>query len=238
MADSLEHLEEMRASFLSDISHELRTPMTSISGFISGILDGTIPKERQTEYLELVLAESMRLSRLTSDMFEMTKMTSKGYKLSIKEFDLAETTRLCIIAAENELEKKGLSLNVDFEKDSVPVLAEADSIKRVIINLLDNAIKYSFPDTEIEIRIFTKDSHAVFEISNIGTGIDDADLPYIFDRFYKSDKSRNRENSGAGLGLSFVKNILTLHSQRITAKSVPISDSAKKTTFSFTLEKA
>ena len=136
------------------------------------------------------------------------------------------------------MEKKGLGLNVDFEAEAIPVLAEADSIKRVIINLLDNAIKYSFPDTEIEIRIFSKDSHAVFEISNIGTGIDEADLPYIFDRFYKSDKSRKHENSGAGLGLSFVKNILTLHSQKITAKSDPISDSAKKTTFTFTLERA
>ena len=238
MADSLEHLEEMRAGFLSDISHELRTPMTSISGFVSGILDGTIPKERQSEYLELVLEECTRLSRLTNDMFEMTKMSSHGYKLSINEFDLAEATRLCIISAENQLEKKGLELKVDFEAENIPVLAEADSIKRVIINLLDNAIKYSFENSEIEIRIFSQNNHAVFEISNIGTGIDDADLPYIFDRFYKSDKSRKHENSGAGLGLSFVKNILALHSQKITAKSVPISDSAKKTTFTFTLEKA
>ena len=238
MADSLEHLEEMRAGFVSDISHELRTPMTSISGFVSGILDGTIPKERQEEYLRLVLEESTRLARLTNEMFEMTKMSARDYKLSIKEFDLAETTRLSIISAEHELETKNLDLNVDFESESIPVLAEPDSIKRVIINLLDNAIKYSFENSEIEIRIFSQDNHIVFEISNVGTGIDEADLPYIFDRFYKSDKSRNREKSGAGLGLSFVKNILNLHSQQINVQSIPIGNSSKKTTFSFTLEKA
>ena len=238
MANSLEHLEDMRASFISDISHELRTPMTSISGFVSGILDGTVPKEKQTEYLQLVLEESQRLIRLTNDMFEMTKMSSHGYKLSIKRFDFAETIRLCIIAAEQKIEAKGLSLNVDFEEDSIFVLAEPDSIKRVIINLLDNAIKYSFEISEIEIKVFSQNAHIVFEISNTGTGIEETDLPYIFDRFYKSDKSRNREKSGAGLGLYFVKNILALHSQQITANSVLTGENTRKTTFSFTLEKA
>lgn len=238
MADSLEHLEEMRAGFISDISHELRTPMTSISGFVSGILDGTIPKERQNEYLELVLEESTRLVRLTNEMFEMTKMSSHGYKLSIKKFDLAEITRLCIIGAEKEIDAKRLDLSVDFEKENIYVLAEPDSIKRVIINLLDNAIKYSFENSRIDIKVFSQVEHIVFEISNIGTGIDDADLPYIFDRFYKSDKSRSRENGGAGLGLSFVKNILNLHSQQINVKSEQIDSLSRKTTFTFTLEKA
>ncbi len=238
MADSLEHLEEMRASFISDVSHELRTPMTSISGFISGILDGTIPKERENEYLKLVLDETTRLSRLTNEMFEMTKMSSRGYKLSIKRFDFAETIRLCIIAAEKEIDAKGLDLSVDFEAENIYVFAEPDSIKRVIINLLDNAIKYSFENSTIEIKVFSDSEHIIFEISNIGTGIDEADLPYIFDRFYKTDKSRNRENVGAGLGLSFVKNILNLHSQQINVKSVKTGNSSRKTTFSFTLEKA
>lgn len=238
MADSLEHLEDMRTSFISDISHELRTPMTSISGFVSGILDGTIPKEKQTEYLELVLEESNRLVRLTNDMFEMTKMSSHGYKLSIKRFDFAEAIRLCIIAAESQIDAKNLDLNVDFEQENIFVLAEPDSIKRVIINLLDNAIKYSFENSQIDIRVFSENTHIVFEISNIGTGIEDTDLPYIFDRFYKSDKSRNREKSGAGLGLFFVKNILTLHSQKINVKSVRSGENSKRTTFSFTLEKA
>lgn len=238
MADSLERLEEMRSTFVSDISHELRTPMTSISGFISGILDGTVPNEKQTEYLELVLEESRRLERLTNDMFEMTKISSHDYKLSVKKFDFAEMIRLCIIGAESKLDAKKLDLNIDFEQENIFALAEPDSIKRVIINLLDNAIKYSFDNSTIDIKVFSQNTQIVFEISNIGTGIDDADLPYIFDRFYKSDKSRNRESYGAGLGLFFVKNILTLHSQQIWAKSIPIGDNTRKTTFSFTLEKA
>ena len=237
MADSLERLEEMRAGFISDISHELRTPMTSISGFVSGILDGTIPPEREKEYLQLVLDESTRLSRLTNEMFEMTKMSSHNYKLSVETFDLAEMVRLCIIGAENEIDRKNLSLNVDFSQDKILVIAEPDSIKRVIINLLDNAIKFSYEGKEIGIKIFPNGKHVVFQISNIGTGIDEADLPYIFDRFYKSDKSRNRSASGAGLGLSFAKNILALHSQQITAESKPYGKDEKITTFTFTLEK-
>lgn len=236
MTDSLERLEEMRAGFVSDISHELRTPMTSISGFVSGILDGTIPKEKQNEYLELVLEESTRLSRLTNEMFEMTKMSSKGYKLAVKPFDLTETVRLSIIGLEQKIDNKKLDINVNFENNVMNVLADQDAIKRVIINLLDNAIKFSFEGTVINILVYTKNKNTFFEVSNIGVGIPKADIPYLFDRFYKSDKSRSRDKSGVGLGLSFVKNILNLHSKQITVTSVPISDTEYKTTFSFNLE--
>jgi len=238
MTDSLERLEEMRAGFVSDISHELRTPMTSISGFVAGILDGTIPKEKQNDYLELVLEETTRLSRLTNEMFEMTKITSKGYKLSITKFDLAETVRLSIIGLGQKIDKKNIDLDVNFEENVMNVLADQDAIKRVIINLLDNAIKFGFENSLISISVFNKDKSTVFEISNIGNGISEEDIPYIFDRFYKSDKSRSRNIGGVGLGLSFVKNILNLHSQQITAKSVPINEKEKRTTFSFTLQKA
>ncbi len=238
MADSLSHLEKMRSDFVSDISHELRTPMTSISGFVAGILDGTIPKEKQNDYLELVLDEATRLSKLTNEMFEMTKMTSKGYKLSIKQFDFAEITRLCIIGAEQQIDKKHLDLDVNFESEAIKVLADPDAIKRVVLNLLDNAIKFAKEGSTIEISLFTSEKSVIFEISNIGLGISKEDLPHIFDRFYKSDKSRNREQKGAGLGLSFVKNILDLHSQKITVTSKDYEKNTKKTTFTFTLEKA
>ena len=238
MADSLKHLEEMRASFISDISHELRTPMTSISGFVEGIIDGTIPKEKEKEYLEIVLEESTRLARLTNEMFEMTKMTSPEYKLAISEFDITEAIRLCIISAEQKIESKNLELDVWFESDVMNVLADADAIKRVIINLLDNAIKFSYEDTTISIKAFERNKRINIEIANYGIGISEKDLPHIFDRFYKSDKSRGREKAGAGLGLSFVKNILNLHSQQITAESVNAGTDKMKTTFSFTLEKA
>lgn len=238
MADSLMRLEEMRSSFISDISHELRTPMTSISGFVQGILDGTIPKEKEREYLQIVLDESNRLARLTSEMFEMTKMTSPEYKLSMKEFDINEMVRLCIISAEQKIEDKSLELDVWFENDTEMVLADPDAIKRVIINLLDNAIKFSYPESTINIRVFEKNKKVNMDITNYGVGIAKEDLPHIFDRFYKSDRSRGRDKSGAGLGLSFVKNILNLHSQKITVSSVGAEGGKMKTTFSFTLEKA
>lgn len=238
MADSLTRLEEMRSSFVSDISHELRTPMTSISGFVQGILDGTIPKEKEKEYLEIVLEESTRLARLTSEMFEMSKMNSPEYKLSVKEFDINEIIRLCIIGAEQKIEDKKLELDVWFENDAEQVLADPDAIKRVIINLLDNAIKFSFPGSTINVRVFEKNKKVNVDIINYGIGIAKEDIPHIFDRFYKSDRSRSRDKSGAGLGLSFVKNILNLHSQKITVSSVGAGAGKMKTTFSFTLERA
>ncbi|MDD6213696.1 MAG: HAMP domain-containing sensor histidine kinase [Firmicutes bacterium] len=240
MADSLTQLEAMRSNFVSDISHELRTPMTSISGFIEGILDGTIPDEKKSEYLKIALEESRRLTRLTNEMFEMSKMTSPGYKLIIKEFDIAEMTRRCIISAEKNIEDKHLELDIWFENDSINVLADQDAIKRVIINLLDNAIKFSKDGQCIKIRIFEKNKHINFEISNIGIGISPEDQKHIFERFYKSDKSRGRDKTGAGLGLSFVNNILSLHSQKIWVSSTPygVSDNLMKTTFTFTLERA
>jgi len=238
MADSLTHLEEMRQSFISDISHELRTPMTSISGFVAGILDGTIPKEKEKEYLEIVLDESTRLARLTNEMFEMTKMNSPEYKLSMKKFDVNEMIRLCIIGAEQKVEAKGLELLVDFENETENVLADPDAIKRVVINLLDNAVKFSHPKNTIEIRVYEKGKKVCVDVVNYGIGIEQKDIPYIFDRFYKSDKSRGRDKTGAGLGLSFVKNILNLHSQTITVKSETTDKNEMKTVFSFTLEKA
>lgn len=238
MADSLTHLEEMRSGFISDISHELRTPMTSISGFVQGILDGTIPKEKEKEYLEIVLDESTRLARLTSEMFEMTKMNSPEYKLSVKKFDVNEVIRRCIISCEQKLEAKNLEISADFEQETENVLADPDAIKRVIINLLDNAIKFSRPKNTVEIAVKSVGKKVVISLANIGGGIAKEDIPHIFDRFYKSDKSRTRDKTGAGLGLSFVKNILNLHAQTITVTSDEISENEAKTVFSFTLEKA
>ncbi len=238
MADSLERLEEMRASFVSDISHELRTPMTSISGFVQGILDGTVPKEREREYLEIVLEESTRLARLTNEMFEMTKMTSPEYKLTMRKFDINEAIRLCIIGAEQKIDSKNLQVDVWFENDTINVLADYDAIKRVIINLLDNAVKFSSKGETLTIRVYESNRRVNTEIINYGTGISKEDLPHIFDRFYKSDKSRGRDKGGAGLGLSFVKNIINLHSQKISVSSTDADKDKMKTTFTFTLEKA
>lgn len=242
MAASIEDLENQRQSFVSDVSHELRTPMTSISGFIEGILDGTIPEEKREDYLRIVLDETKRLTRLVNDLLEMSKMSSSEYKLDIKSFDINELIRVCIIGLESRITERNLDLNVDFSKDTLDVLADQDAIKRVVINLMDNAIKFSYPNTTIGIKTWVEDGRAHICVGNFGDGIDGADLSNIFNRFYKTDKSRTsgKNKSGAGLGLSFVKNILTLHKQSIWVESVDTKEGskAKYTKFTFTLELA
>ena len=187
-----------------------------------------------------MLDESKRLTKMVNDMLEMSKMSSSEYKLDISEFDLNELTRVSIISMGTRIDEKNLELNVDFENDALNVLADKDAIARVIINLLDNAVKFSYPNTTIGIRTWTEKGKARFCIGNFGDGINGADLNNIFNRFYKTDKSRRSEKSGAGLGLSFVKNILTLHKQNIWVESVDTKEgsAAKYTKFTFTLELA
>ena len=239
MANSIEDLERQRSSFISDVSHELRTPMTSISGFIEGILDGTIPPEKQDYYLNIVLDESKRLTKMVNDMLEMTKMTSNEYQLDITSFDINELIRTCIISLENRICEKNLDLNVDFQTDELKVLADKDAVKRVVLNLMDNALNFSYPNTTIGISTRLEKHKVYVVIGNFGDGIASDDLSKIFNRFYKTDKSRTNEKSGAGLGLSFVRNILLLHKQSIWVESLDTKEgsNAKYTKFTFTLEK-
>ena len=240
MAKSMGELEKQRSGFVSDVSHELRTPMTSISGFVEGILDGTIPPEKHEYYLKIVLDESRRLTKLVNDMFEMTKMSSSEYKLDITEFDINELIRTCIIGLESRICEKNLDLNVDFKSDELKVLADRDSIKRVILNIMDNAIKFSYPNTTMGISTWTEKRKAYVSIGNFGDGIDSSELSSIFNRFYKTDKSRTSEKSGAGIGLSLVKNIMVLHKQSVWVESVETKEGSnvKYTKFTFTLERA
>lgn len=240
MADSVENLEDMRSGFISDVSHELRTPMTSISGFAQSILDGKIPPDRQEEYLKIIVDESKRLNKLVNDMLEMSKMSSSEYQLTIEKFDLNELMRICIISMESAITDKNLDLNVDFGAETLDVLGDKDSIKRVILNLIDNAVKFSYENTVISISTWVKNKRAYVSVGNFGVGIDKKDLSNVFNRFYKTDKSHQRVRSGAGLGLSLCKNILTLHKQSIWVESdfVKEDSATKYTKFTFTLETA
>lgn len=238
MADSLDRLEQMRSGFVSDVSHELRTPMTSISGFVGGILDGTIPPEKQTEYLQIVYDESVRLTKLTNDMLEMTKMQSSEYKLDITEFDINELIRICIIQLEQKFDSKNLELDADFNPDKIMVLADKDAIKRVIINIFDNAVKFSYENTKIIVKTEVIDKRVHVSIGNLGTGIKEDEMKNVFDRFYKTDKSRSDDKKGAGLGLSLAKNIMGLHKQKIWVESYDAKENSnvKFTKFTFTLK--
>lgn len=237
MANSLEQLEKQSSAFVSDVSHELRTPMTSITGFAQGLLDGTIPKEKHEYYLNIILEESKRLTKLVNDLLDMSKMSSNEYKLNISSFDINELIRVCIIGLVNKFEEKGLELNVDFKQETLNVIADKDAITRVLINLLDNAVKFSYNNTTVGIKTWSEKHKVYVCIGNFGEGIDSKDLSNVFKRFYKTDKSRNNKG-GAGLGLSFVKNILTLHKQSIWVESIDTKEgsNAKYTKFTFTLE--
>lgn len=237
MADSLERLERMRSSFVSDISHELRTPMTSISGFVGGLLDGTIPPEKEKEYLKIVYDESVRLTKLTNDMLEMTKMQSSEYKLDIVKFDINELVRICIIQMGQKIDSKNLELEVDFEPEKIEVLADKDAIKRVVINIIENAVKFSYENTKVIIKVFIADKRANVSIGNFGAGISGEEMKNVFDRFYKTDKSRSEDKKGAGLGLSLAKNIMSLHKQKIWVECYDAKEGSdvKFTKFTFTL---
>lgn len=247
MADSLAKIDDMQSSFVANVSHELRTPMTTISGFIEKILDGTIPPERQPEYLQIALDESMRLSRLVSDMLDISKISVGQYALDIKPFDITELIRLTIIKFENAIDSKALDLHVEFEHENISVIADKDSISRVVTNLMDNAIKFSDPASHINIKVFIKSKKAYVAIQNEGMGIDPQDIHHIWDRFYKTDRSRSGDKKGAGLGLYMVKNLISVHGESIVVQSVGIPDDefnkapnhpARRTTFIFSLELA
>lgn len=239
MADSIEETEKTRSRFVSDVSHELRTPMTSITGFVGGILDGTVPEDKRDYYLNIVLEESIRLTKLVNDLLDMSKMASSEYKLNVSKFDINELIRICIIGLSNKLEEKNLDLDVNFSDEEQKVIADRDAIMRVVINLIDNAIKFSYSNTKIGIKTWSDKNKINIQVGNFGSGIDRSDLSNVFKRFYKTDKSRNNK-SGAGLGLSFVKDILNLHKQSLWVQSDEAKEgsNAKYTTFTFTLEKA
>ncbi|MCH5211609.1 MAG: HAMP domain-containing histidine kinase [Oscillospiraceae bacterium] len=237
MASSIEKVENNRQRFISDVSHELRTPMTSISGFVQGMLDGTIAGEKREEYLRIVFDESTRLTKLVNDMLDMSKMQSDSFKLDITAFDITELICVCLISLENRINDKNLDVEVDFRPENLKTLGDKDQIKRVIINLLDNAIKFSHNGSTIDIKTSITGGKAHITVSNKGDNIDENDIRHLFDRFYKTDQSRAKDRTGAGLGLSLVQNIIRLHNQTITVDCKPDEDGNTSTiTFEFTLE--
>lgn len=234
MADSIENLEKMRSTFLSNIAHDLRTPMTSISGFIDGILDGAIPPEKQEYYLRLVSAEVKRLSRLVSSLLDITKFESGEKKLNKTEFDVCEMARQIVISFEKKIEEKKLDVEFDTERDSIHVLADADAVYQVLYNICDNAVKFSREKGKYRVRIKTDGGKVFVSVYNEGKGISPEDIPFVFDRFYKSDKSRGLDRSGVGLGLYISKTIIEAHKEKIWAESVE----NEYCEFVFTLEQA
>ncbi len=231
MTFSLKKLEDMRDGFIASVSHELRTPMTTISGFIEGILDGTVPKERETEYLSIVLSETKRLSRLVNELLLVARM-EEGLSLKRTTFDMNEAVRVAILRFESAFSGRNLSVDIEFDAETCPVYADKDAIDRVLTNLFDNAVKFNREGGYVRVHVSAGDSPTV-TVENAGEGISEEDLRMIWDKFYKTDTSRSLDKTGVGLGLYLVKNIIAAHGGRITAES----REGEYTRFVFTLSK-
>ena len=233
MAESLDKLETMRNTFLANVSHDLRTPMTTIAGFIDSINSGAIPPEEHAHYLKIVSSEVHRLSRLVTQLLDIARLESGARKLNMTDFDICELSRLVLISFEQKIETKRLNVAFDVEYDSMSCYADKDAIHQVVYNLCDNAIKFAAEEGDFQIKI-RKMSSSQLQVSifNSGLGISKEDLPYVFDRFYKTDKSRGLDKTGAGLGLHIVKTIVEAHGQTISVNS----EFGKWCEFSFTLK--
>ena len=232
MAESLDNLEKMRSSFLASVSHDLRTPMTVISGFIDGINSGAIPPEKQEHYLNLISSEMHRLSRLVGQLLDLSRFESGDKKMNFSDFDLAELARIALISLEKKIEDK--HLDVFFacdEEDEFFVHADKDAIHQVVYNLMHNATKFSNDGAKFEITIKRNGKAVELSVYNEGVGISKDDLPFVFDRFYKIDKSRGLDKTGVGLGLYICKTIMDAHGENITVES----EEGVYCRFSFTL---
>lgn len=219
MTNSLVQLEGMRKSFVANVSHELKTPMTTIGGFIDGILDGTIEPERQSYYLQIASDEVKRLSRLVQSMLSMSKLESGEFVLKPELFDFRELLCTVVISREQNIEAAHISITGLDEIQSISLNADKDLIYQVIYNLVDNAVKFTNENGTVDFKVKADGKRMTFTITNTGKGIPEKELPYVFERFYKVDKSRSANKNSTGLGLYIVKTIVKAHGGTITAAS-------------------
>ncbi len=233
MADSLQETERQRREFIANISHELKTPMTSIAGYTDGILDGTIPPEKEKEYLHIISDESRRLSRLVRRMLEVSQLQSRDVMRSKAPFDVCESMRRVLISMEKKITDRGLDVEADIPDEPVTVLGDNDLITQVIYNLLENATKFARAGSTLYLGLAVTNGRAVVSVRNEGDTIPAEEIPLLFERFHKSDKSRSEDKDGVGLGLYIVKTILEQHHEHIA-----VTSENGLTTFAFTLSLA
>jgi len=219
MAVSLSSLEDMRRDFVSNISHELKTPMTTIAGFIDGILDGTIPADRRDHYLQIVSVEVKRLARLVKSMLDLSRIDSGQLKLTPVSFDLTEMAGRTLLSFEQRICDKRVTVEGLEDAPRCTVCADFDLIGQVVYNLLDNATKFVNEDGTLTIALAVRDGRVFCRVRNSGAGIPAPEMPHIFERFYKSDRSRSLDKQGVGLGLYIVKNVISLHGGEIAVRS-------------------
>ena len=230
MAESLQQTERQRREFIANISHELKTPMTTIAGYTDGILDGTIPPENERQYLQIISDESRRLSRMVRRMLDVSQLQAIDPLKGGNHFDICESMRRVLISMEKKINDRHLDVDADIPDEPILVLGDNDMITQVIYNLLENAAKFAREGSTLYLGVALIDGKARVTVRNIGDTIPAEELPLLFERFHKSDKSRSEDKDGVGLGLYIVKTILEQHREHINVTS---EDGV--TTFTFSL---
>ena len=220
MADSLSGSESMNRSFVANVSHELKTPMTTIAGFIDGILDGTIPPERQSHYLHIVSDEVKRLSRLVRTMLNLSRIDNGELKLRPIDFDISETVLSTVLTFEKSIDEKKIDIRGLDTLQPMQVHGDEDLLHQIVYNLVENAVKFTNTEGYISFNVSDSIDRIVVTIENSGSGIQSDELPLVFEKFYKTDKSRSQDKNGMGLGLYLVRTIIKLHGGDISVSSV------------------
>lgn len=231
MASQIAGAEDDQKKFVANVSHDFRSPLTSIRGYLEAMLDGTIPQEQHEKYLNIVLAETDRLTKLTNSLLSLNNLNTKGMLLDRTDFDINVIIRATAASFEGTCRQKVLSIELILTDDEMYVYADMEKIQQVLYNLLDNAIKFSHHGSTIKVETSVKKNKLFLSIKDTGIGIPKEDLKLIWDRFYKSDLSRGKDKKGTGLGLSIVKEIINSHGEHINV----ISTEGVGSEFIFTL---
>ena len=218
MAQSLSTTENARRSFTANVSHELKTPMTTISGFVDGILDGTIPPEQERHYLTIVSGETKRMSRLVRTMLNLSRIEAGEMEIKHSKFNIVETICQALFLFETQIEEKNLDVR-GLDHDKVMVDADPDLVHQVVYNLIENAVKFVNEGGYLEFGFSSDVKNTYISVKNSGAGLSKEEIPKIFDRFYKTDRSRGLDKNGVGLGLYIVRSIVSLHGGEIIVRS-------------------
>ena len=231
MSHELNTLEEDQRKFVSNVSHDFRSPLTSIKGYVEAMIDGTIPFEIQEKYLNIILFETERLNKLTKSLLDLNQFGRHGMMLDISDFDLNQMIRMTLQTFEGTCSKKGITFEVILTGQKLLVTGDMSKIQQVLYNLIDNAIKFSHNDSSICIETSLKNEKVFVSVKDYGIGIPSDSVKKIWERFYKTDLSRGKDKKGTGLGLSIVKEIIQAHNEHINC----ISTEGVGTEFIFTL---
>ena len=233
MSDELNKMEEYQRTFIANVSHDFRSPLTSIKGYLEAIIDGTIPPEMYEKYLTRVIAETERLNKLTQGMLTLNSLDSKGY-LSRSNFDINRVIKDIVASFEGTCDAKNIIFDLTFSDSIQMVYADLGKIQQVLYNLIDNAIKFSHHDSTIYIQASERYEKIFVSVKDTGIGIPKDSVKKIWERFYKTDLSRGKDKKGTGLGLSIVKEIIQAHGENIDV----VSTEGVGTEFIFSLQRA